>query len=79
MESAFKKALVVNRGEIAIRSAHARQWLGIRTVALCSDDDKRLNRQLPDGSQRGFQNRSLDAAGLGYGIGKKRGLRLPES
>ncbi|MEA3424142.1 MAG: pyruvate carboxylase [Bacillota bacterium] len=36
----FKRILVANRGEIAIRSFRAAQELGIRTVAIYSEEDK---------------------------------------
>ena len=36
----FKKILIANRGEIAIRIMRACKELGIRTVAVCSDADK---------------------------------------
>lgn len=39
MGSAFKRILIANRGEIAVRIARAAQELGIGTVAICSRDD----------------------------------------
>ncbi len=35
----FQKILIANRGEIAIRIARAASELGIRSVAVCSEDD----------------------------------------
>lgn len=45
----FKGILVANRGEIAIRITRAAQDLGLRTVAVYSDDDARsLHTQIAD-------------------------------
>ncbi len=38
-EETFKKLLIANRGEIAIRIARAAADLGIQTVAIYSTDD----------------------------------------
>jgi len=40
MERRFKRVLIANRGEIAIRIIRACHELGIRTVAIYSDEDK---------------------------------------
>jgi acetyl/propionyl-CoA carboxylase alpha subunit len=45
----FKKILVANRGEIAIRIMRACKELGIRTVAVYSDADKNsMHKQFAD-------------------------------
>ena len=45
----FKGILIANRGEIAIRITRAAQDLGLRTVAVYSDDDARsLHTQIAD-------------------------------
>ena len=55
----FKRVLVANRGEIAIRIFRACHELGIRTVAIYSDEDKRAL----------FRTKADEA----YLIGKNRG------
>lgn len=51
MEKKFKRVLIANRGEIAIRIIRACQELGIRTVAIYTEEDNRsLFRTLADES-----------------------------
>ena len=58
MEKKFKRVLVANRGEIAIRIFRACHELGIRTVAIYSEEDKRAL----------FRTKAHEA----YQIGKKQ-------
>ena len=45
----FKKILIANRGEIAVRIIRACREMGIQTVAICSEIDKEaLHAQLAD-------------------------------
>ena len=59
MEKKFKRVLVANRGEIAIRIFRACHELGIRTVAIYSEEDKRAL----------FRTKAHEA----YQIGKDKG------
>lgn len=59
MEKKFKRVLVANRGEIAIRIFRACHELGIRTVAIYSEEDKRAL----------FRTKAHEA----YQIGKNKG------
>ncbi|MBF1051931.1 MAG: acetyl-CoA carboxylase biotin carboxylase subunit, partial [Peptostreptococcaceae bacterium] len=55
----FKKILVANRGEIAIRIFRACKELGIRTVAIYSEQDKKsLFRTKADESYQIGQNKT---------------------
>ena len=40
MVNRFKKILIANRGEISIRIARACKELGIRSIAIYSEEDK---------------------------------------
>ena len=44
----FKKILIANRGEIAVRIIRAAKELGIKTVAVYSEADKELMLMLAD-------------------------------
>ena len=45
----FKKILIANRGEIAVRIIRACREMGITSVAICSDIDKEaMHAQLAD-------------------------------
>lgn len=62
----FKRVLVANRGEIAIRVFRACHELGIRTVAIYSEEDKNsLYRTKADESYQVGKNRSPVEAYLG--------------
>src|SRR5436190_24294141 len=60
----FTALLIANRGEIAIRVAHAAADLGLRTVAVYSEDDAESlhirmadeSRQLPGRGARAYLN-----------------------
>ena len=62
----FKRVLVANRGEIAIRIFRACQELGIRTVAIYSEEDKNtLFRTKADESYQIGRGKAPVAAYLG--------------
>ena len=83
----FKRVLVANRGEIAIRIFRACKELGIRSVAIYSEEDKNtLFRTKADESYQIGKGKSPVDAYLAIddrtGKGKRRGcdssrLRLP--
>lgn len=58
----FKKVLVANRGEIAIRIFRACNELGIRTVAIYSEEDKRalFRTKADEAYQIGFNKGPID-------------------
>ena len=60
----FKRVLVANRGEIAIRVFRACKELGIRTVAIYSAEDKEaLFRTMADESYTSHNTTRLDVEG----------------
>jgi pyruvate carboxylase len=62
----FKRVLVANRGEIAIRIFRACNELGIRTVAIYSEEDKKaLFRTKADEAYQIGKGKSPVAAYLG--------------
>ena len=62
----FKRVLVANRGEIAIRIFRACSELGIRTVAIYSEEDKKaLFRTKADEAYQIGKGKSPVAAYLG--------------
>lgn len=75
----FKRVLVANRGEIAIRAFRACRELGIRTVAIYSEEDKNtLFRSKADEAYQVRKGKTPVGAYLGIdeiiGLAKAKGV-----
>ena len=55
----MKKLLIANRGEIAVRIAHAAAELGIRTVAVFSEADREFGGLLASATRAFTRNLAL--------------------